>query len=301
MKRDFLRITDLDREQLHSLIKRALEMKGGADAGSCPIIGKSVGLLFEKSSTRTRVSFEVGIYQLGGQPVTMNVQDIQLGRGETVADTAQTLSRFLSAIAVRTHEHSRIEEFAGLASIPVINALTDDHHPCQALADLLTIKEIKGSTKGIKTAYIGDGNNVANSLIEAAALADMPLTLACPEGYEPNPDILENARKKASSEIKVTNDPVEAVQGVDVIYTDVWVSMGQEEEASKRIKAFKGYEVNSNLLANAASTAMVMHCLPAYRGKEISAEVIDSPQSVVFDQAENRLHAQKALLEFLLT
>ncbi len=301
MKRDFLRIADLDEKEFHSLVKRALEMKSGEAAGSCPIIGKSVGLLFEKSSTRTRVSFEVGIYQLGGQPVTMNIQDIQLGRGETVADTAKTLSRFLSAVAIRTHEHSRIEEFAGLASIPVINALTNDHHPCQALADLLTIKEIKGGTKGIKTAYIGDGNNVANSLIEAAALAEMHLTLACPEGYGPNPDILEESRKKASSEILVTNDPEEAVQGADVIYTDVWVSMGQEEEASERLKAFKGYEVNAGLLSKAKDDAIVMHCLPAYRGKEISAEVIDGPQSVVFDQAENRLHAQKALIEFLLT
>ncbi len=301
MKRDFLRVTDLDRAELHSLINRALEMKGGAGAGSCPIIGKSVGLLFEKSSTRTRVSFEVGIYQLGGQPVTMNVKDIQLGRGETVADTAKTLSRFLSAIAIRTHEHARIEEFASFASIPVINALTDDHHPCQALADLLTIVEKKGSAKGIKTAYIGDGNNVANSLIEAAALADMQLVLACPEGYGPDQNVLKECSGKLKGSITVTNDPAEAIKDADVIYTDVWVSMGQEEEAKERLKAFKGYEVNSNLLSKAAKDAIVMHCLPAYRGKEISAEVLDGPQSVVFDQAENRLHAQKALLEFLLT
>lgn len=297
MKRDFLRITDLDRDELHSLINRALEMKGGAGAGACPIIGKSVGLLFEKSSTRTRVSFEVGIYQLGGQPVIMNVQDIQLGRGETVADTAKTLSCFLNAIAIRTHEHSRIEEFAGFASIPVINALTDDHHPCQALADLLTIVEKKGTAKGIKIAYVGDGNNVANSLIEVAALADMQITLACPKGYEPD----QNVIKECGMGARVTNDPAEAVKDADVIYTDVWVSMGQEEEAAERLNAFKGYEVNSALLSKAAKDAIVMHCLPAYRGKEISAEVLDGPQSVVFDQAENRLHAQKALLEFLLT
>ncbi len=301
MKRDFLRVTDLGKDELHSLIDRALHMKEGGGAGACPIIGKSVGLLFEKSSTRTRVSFEVGIYQLGGQPVTMNIKDIQLGRGETVADTAQTLSRFLSAIAIRTHEHSRIEEFAGLASIPVINALTDDHHPCQALADLLTIREKKGRLKGIKTAYIGDGNNVANSLIEAAALTDMELSLACPEGYEPDETILEESRKIAGGGIDVFNDPAKAVEGADIIYTDVWVSMGQEDEADVRLKAFEGYEVNSALLSKAHKDAIVMHCLPAYRGKEISAEVIDGPQSVVFDQAENRLHAQKALLEFLLT
>ncbi|KKL93763.1 hypothetical protein LCGC14_1871460, partial [marine sediment metagenome] len=228
MKRDFLRVTDLGKDELHSLIDRALHMKEGGETGACPIIGKSVGLLFEKSSTRTRVSFEVGIYQLGGQPVTMNIKDIQLGRGETVADTAQTLSRFLSAIAIRTHEHSRIVEFAGLASIPVINALTDDHHPCQALADLLTIREQKGRLKGIKTAYIGDGNNVANSLIEAAALTDMELSLACPEGYEPDADILEESRKMAGAGIDVFNDPAKAVEGADVIYTDVWASMGQE-------------------------------------------------------------------------
>lgn len=301
MKRDFLRITDISSEELATLIDRAIAMKGGAGAGSCPIIGKSVGLLFEKSSTRTRVSFEVGIYQLGGQPVTMNVQDIQLGRGETVADTARTLSRFLNAIAIRTHEHERIEEFAGLASIPVINALTNSHHPCQALADLMTIQEKKGRLKGIKAAYIGDGNNVANSLIEAAALSGMNLALACPQDYEPDPAIIKEAREIGSASITVTNDPTEAVRDADVIYTDVWVSMGQEEEATKRLKAFEGYEVNSTLLDKAAGDVTVMHCLPAYRGKEISAKVIDGPQSVVFDQAENRLHAQKALLEFLLT
>lgn len=302
MKRDFLRVTDLSQKELCTLIDRAIEMKAGTEdiTSACPIIGKSVGLLFEKSSTRTRVSFEVGIYQLGGQPVTMNVKDTQLGRGESVADTARTLSRFLHAIAIRTHEHSRIKEFAGLASIPVINALTDDHHPCQALADIMTIQEKKGQLKGVKAAYIGDGNNVANSLIEAAALTEMELALACPEGYEPNPDILKEARKEAGSEINVFNSPAEAVKNADVIYTDVWVSMGQEEESAKRLKAFEGYEVNAELMAQAAKDAIVMHCLPAYRGKEISAEVLDSKQSVVFDQAENRLHAQKALLEFLL-
>jgi ornithine carbamoyltransferase len=300
MKRDFLRVTDLSKKELADIIDRALAMKSGDAAGSCPIIGKSVGLIFEKSSTRTRVSFEVGIYQLGGQPVTMNVKDIQLGRGETVADTAKTLSRFLSAIAIRTHEHSRIEEFAGLATIPVINALTDEHHPCQALADLLTIKEKKGRLDGIKIAYIGDGNNVANSLIEAAALSGMHLALACPEGYRPDEQILKEACAEASCAITVTGDPAEAVKDADVIYTDVWVSMGQEEEAAERLKAFEGYEVNSALLAHAKKDAIVMHCLPAYRGKEISAEVLEGPQSVVFDQAENRLHAQKALLEFML-
>jgi ornithine carbamoyltransferase len=296
MKRDFLRLADLSEDEVHSLINRSIEMKGGKDAGSCPIIGRSVGLLFEKSSTRTRVSFEVGIYQLGGQPVAMNIKDIQLDRGETIADTARTLSRFLHAIAIRTHEHSRIEEFARHAEIPVINALTDTHHPCQALADLLTIFEKKGGLKGLKVAYVGDGNNVANSLVEAAVRTGLELVLACPEGYEPAPDAL-----KSGGNVKVVSDPKEAAEDADVLYTDVWVSMGQEDEEEERIKAFGEYQINSGLMALAKDDAIVMHCLPAHRGMEITDEVLDGPRSVVFEQAENRLHAQKALLEFLLT
>ena len=300
MKRDFLTVLDLSAQEIIQIVKRAAELKSGTDAMKCPLKGKSVGLIFEKSSTRTRVSFEVGVYQLGGQPITLNTEDIQLGRGETVADTASTLSRYLSAIAVRTFEHERIEEFAKNAAVPVINTLTDLHHPCQALADLLTVYEKYNKLEGIKMAYIGDGNNVANSLIEAAALTGMELALACPAGYEPDPDILERAKSKATAPITVTASSDEAAANADALYTDVWVSMGQEEEKNKRVKDFAGYQINSALLGQAKPGALVMHCLPAYRGMEISAEVLEGPQSVAFDQAENRLHAQKALLEFLL-
>ncbi len=301
MKRDFLTLWDLSKEEIDSLLKRALELKAGKDASKCPLIGRSIGLIFEKASTRTRVSFETGIYQLGGQPVYMNSKEIQLGRGETIADTAKTLSRYLSAIAIRTYEHTRIEEFASNATVPVINALTDLHHPCQALADLMTILEKKGKLKGIRLAYIGDGNNVANSLIEAASRMEINLAIACPEGYEPNADVLEKARENAKSEIIILREPREAAGMADVIYTDVWVSMGREKEADDRKKKFKNYQINSALLACAKKDTIVMHCLPAHRGEEITDEIIDGPHSVVFDQAENRLHAQKALLEFLLT
>lgn len=300
MKKDFLTIMDLDSNEVMDIVKRAAELKSGKDDSLFPLIGKSVGLIFEKSSTRTRVSFEVGIYQLGGQPVTLKTDDIQMGRGETIADTARTLSRYLSAVAIRTFEQERVVEFASNATVPVINALTDLHHPCQALADLLTVYEKKGTLKGIKMAYVGDGNNVANSLIEAAARTGMELSLACPEGYGPDDGVLKNAQADTSSYITVTDDPAAAVKEADVLYTDVWVSMGQEEEKQKRIRDFEGYQVNSSLLGHAKSDAIVMHCLPAYRGLEISQDVLESPASVVFDQAENRLHAQKSLLEHLL-
>jgi len=301
LKKDFLTIMDLDSNEVMRIIKRAAELKSGKDSSLCPLIGKSVGLIFEKSSTRTRVSFEVGIYQLGGQTVTLKTDDIQMGRGETVADTARTLSRYLDAVAIRTFEQARLEEFAANASIPVINALSDQHHPCQALADLLTVYEKKGSIKGIRMAYVGDGNNVANSLIEAAARTGMGLALACPDGYGPDSNVLNRANAEASVPITVANNPKEAVKDADVIYTDVWVSMGQEDEKQKRMQDFKGYQVNSSLLSHANPNAIVMHCLPAYRGFEISEEVMDSSASVVFDQAENRLHAQKSLLEYLLS
>lgn len=301
MKKDFLAIWDLTSREIDTILKRAVDLKAGKDASACPLIGKSVGLLFEKSSTRTRVSFEAGIYQLGGQALYLNASEIQLGRGETIQDTARTLSRYLSAIALRTYGQSRIEEFAGSSSVPVINALTDQHHPCQALADLLTIYEKKGRLKGIRLAYVGDGNNVANSLIESASRMEIDITLACPEGFEPDADVLERARDEARSEIIVLRDPREAAGRADVVYTDVWVSMGMEEEAGERKKKFVSYQVNSALLACAKKDAVVMHCLPAHRGEEVTEEVIDGPRSVVFDQAENRLHAQKALLEFLLT
>lgn len=300
MKRDLLTIGDLTREEIERLLKRALALKSGADASSCPLIGKSVGLFFEKPSTRTRVSFEVGIYQLGGQSIYLNPKDIQLGRGETIADTAKVLSRYLNGIVLRTAAHSSIEEFAAHASVPVINGLSDRHHPCQALADLMTVLEKKGGLKGVKLAYIGDGNNVANSLIEAASLTGMDIAIACPEGYEPDPDVLDRARNGSEGDVLVLRNPKEAAGRADVIYTDVWVSMGQEQEAPKKKAKFKEYQINEQLLQCAGKDVVVLHCLPAHRGEEITDGVIDGPNSAVLDQAENRLHTEKALLEFLI-
>ncbi len=300
-KRDFLTIWDLTREEIEGLIRRAIELKSGADKSKCPLIGKSIGLFFEKPSTRTRVSFEVGIYQLGGQSIYLNPKEIQLGRGESIADTARVLSRYLNGTILRTYTHSSVEEFASHAAVPVINGLSDLHHPCQALADLMTIMEKKGKLKGIRLAYIGDGNNVANSLIEAAAMTGIDMTIACPEGYEPDPDVLDRARgSKDAGDIIILRNPKEAAGRADVIYTDVWVSMGQEEEAEKKKSKFKNYQINSQLLQCAKSDAIVLHCLPAHRGQEITDKVMDGPNSAVFDQAENRLHTEKALLEFLI-
>ncbi len=301
MKRDFLTLWDLSVDELYAIIKRALKLKSGEDKNKCPLIGKSIGLLFEKASTRTRVSFETGIYQLGAQAIYMNVADLQMGRGETIKDTASTLSRYLNAVVIRSYEHSRIEDFSSHAAIPVINGLSNRHHPCQVLADLVTIHEKKGRLKGIHLAYIGDGNNVANSLIEAASRMEINLVMASPEGYEPDPDVLERARENAKSDIIILRDPREAAGRADVVYTDVWVSMGQEKEADERKRRFKSYQVNSALLSCAKKDAIVLHCLPAHRGEEITDEIMDGPNSAVFDQAENRLHSQKALLEFLLT
>lgn len=299
MKRDFLRLSDLSREEIEFLIERAIQLKSNKTLLSCPLIGKSVGLLFDKASTRTRISFQTGIYQLGAQAIYINANELQLGRGETIEDTAEVLSRYLSAIVIRTYSHQTIERFAAKASIPVINGLTALHHPCQALADMMTIKEKRGKLKDIRVAYIGDGNNVANSLIEASLLTGIDLTLACPRGYEPDSRVYENARS-GGADVNIVTTPEKAVKDADVVYTDVWVSMGQEKELNRKEKAFKGYQVNKRLLSFAKSDAIVMHCLPAHRGKEITDDVIDSLQSVVFDQAENRLHTQKALLEMLM-
>ncbi len=299
MKRDFLRLWDLSEEEILSLVKRAIELKGGADKGKCPLIGKSIGLIFEKPSTRTRVSFEVGIYQLGAQSIYMRPEEIQLGRGETIEDTARVLSRYLDAVMIRTSGHDRLVRFAEAASIPVINGLSDLHHPCQALADVMTIFEKKGDLQGVKVAYIGDGNNVANSLVEASGRLGFTLTMATPEGYEPDAEVLETARS-GKGDIILLRNPKEAAGMADVIYTDVWVSMGEEAQAEKKKKRFEGYQINSSLLSCAKPDVVVMHCLPAHRGQEITDEVMDGPNSVVYDQAENRLHAQKALLEMLL-
>lgn len=298
MKRDYLRVFDLNREEFLSLIERSKELKESRDRSFCPLIGKSIGMIFEKPSTRTRVSFEVAIYQLGAHPLFLSKQELQLSRGETIKDTALVLSRYLDALVIRTFEHEKIEELARWSKIPVINALTDLHHPCQAMADMLTILEKKGRINGIKIAYVGDGNNVANSLIEAAALTGAIITVATPTGFEPNIESVEKARK--FTEVKITNNPLEAVVDADVVYTDVWLSMGEEGNHDKK-KKFIEFQVNIDLLKKAKPNAIVMHCLPAHRGEEITDDVLDGPQSVVLDQAENRLHTSKAILEFLLT
>ncbi len=301
MKRDFLTLSDLSFKEINLLIKRAIEFKSGKDLNKCPLIGKSIGLLFEKASTRTRVSLEVGIYQLGAKSIYMNPGEIQIGRGETIRDTAKVLSRYLDAVIIRTYSHDILNEFASHSFIPVINGLTDLHHPCQALGDLMTVVEKKGRLRNIRLAYVGDGNNVANSLIEAAAIMGIHLTLACPKGYEPDAGVIEKARMSAKGNISIVNDPEIAVSDSDVVYTDVWVSMGQEKKAAGKKQKFRKYQLNGKLFSYARKDAIVLHCLPAHRGEEITDEVIDGPRSVVFDQAENRLYTQKALLEFLLT
>ncbi len=300
MKRDCLTIFDFSDKEIELLLKRAVELKAGADAGKCPLIGKSIGLFFEKPSTRTRVSFEVGVYQLGAQPIYLSPKDIQLGRGETIADTARTLSRYLHGMVMRVFKQTSVEEFARHATVPVINGLSDLHHPCQALADLMTIIERKGRLEGIRFAFIGDGNNVANSLIESAARTGLDFVIASPQGYGPDQSIIDRARKEGKGSITVTGDPMDAAAGADVLYTDVWVSMGQEAEAEEKVAKFRGFQINGDMLSVAKSDAIVLHCLPAYRGKEITGEVMDGPRSAVFDQAENRLHTEKALLEFLV-
>lgn len=303
---DLLTLANLSADTIQTLIEKAVEIKKAKLAGEIfhPLQGKTLGMIFEKPSTRTRVSFEAGMYQLGGQALYLNSQDLQLGRGETIADTAQVLSEYLDAIMIRTFSHSIVEELAQYASIPVINGLTDMFHPCQALADLLTIYEHKGKFKGGKLVYVGDGNNVAHSLMIASAKMGMDFAIACPAGYEPNQEVLkltEQIASKSGSLITVTNDPILAVSGADFVYTDVWTSMGQEKENAKRLADFNGYQVNEELVAHANKEYLFMHCLPAHRGEEVSAGVMDGKNSVVFQQAGNRLHAQKALLTMILS
>ena len=301
-ERDFLSIDDLDADGLASLLDRAAAMK--ADRKPSKVLaGKIIAMVFEKPSTRTRVSFEVGIAELGAHPLPLSSAELQLGRGETIEDTGRVLSRYVHGVVVRTFEQERLERLADAATIPVINALSDLEHPCQALADLLTIREKKGKLKGVRLTYVGDGNNVAHSLLLAGALAGMDVAVATPPGYEPIPQMAKRAAIIAEStggSIEVTTDAVAAVTGTDVIYTDVWASMGQEREAEERRLIFAPYQVNSVLAARAADGAIVLHCLPAHRGEEITDEVIDGPRSVVWDQAENRLHTQKALMEWLM-
>lgn len=306
-KRDFLSLYDLSAEELQQLLQRAIALKGQRAQGELEqsLRGKSLAMIFEKSSTRTRVSFEVGMYELGGHAVYLAGQGSQIGRGEPIADTARVLSEYCSAILIRTYEHERLLELAEASSIPVINALTDSFHPCQLLADLQTIVECRQQIDGLEFAWVGDGNNMAHSWIRAAAVLGFSLRLACPKGYQPDARIVAEARERMAvsgqGQILISEDPREAVGGADVVSTDVWASMGQEDEQAKRELAFTDYCVDSHLLKLAAPDAHVLHCLPAHRGEEISAEVIDGSQSVVWQQAGNRLHAQKALLEFLVT
>ena len=302
MKKDFLSVYDLTRKDFDRIFSHAATLKAMLKDGIIyqPLAGRTLGMIFDKSSTRTRLSFEAGMYQLGGLAIYLNSRDTQLGRGETIADTARIVSRYLDAVMIRTFSQESVEEFARHADIPVINGLTDLMHPCQIVSDLFTIVEKKGTCAGLKIAYVGDGNNVANSWIDAAAKLPFKLALACPKGYDPDARILERGRKKALKGVSLHRDPVHAVKGADVIYTDVWASMGQEAEQEARAKVFEGYQVNRKLMQHARPDAIVMHCLPAHRGEEISAEVLDGPRSVVWDEAENRLHVQKAILEILV-
>lgn len=302
MKKDLLSIYDLSRGDIDGILTRAAALKTDFKSGGGvrSLTGKTLAMIFDKSSTRTRVSFEAGINQLGGAAVFLSRRDIQLDRGETVTDTAQVLSRYVDGIVIRTYAQDLVETFARFAAIPVINGLTDLLHPCQVLSDLFTIVEVKGGYEGIVVAYVGDGNNMANSWINAAAKLPFRLRLACPEKYDPDGAILARGLSEAAGRITMTRSPQEAVQGADVIYTDVWASMGQEAEAEERSLVFRPYQVNASLLDLAAADVVVMHCLPAHRGEEITADVIDGNKSIVFDQAENRLHVQKAIMEIFM-
>ncbi|OPY10720.1 MAG: Ornithine carbamoyltransferase [Syntrophus sp. PtaU1.Bin005] len=302
MKKDLLSVYDLGLEDFKEIFEKARHLKSlyKEKVAYAPLKGKTLGMIFDKSSTRTRVSFEVGIYQLGGLALFLSSRDTQLGRGEPVSDTAQVMSRYLDGIMIRTYSQQMVEDFAAFADIPVINGLTDLLHPCQILSDLFTLMEKQGTFQGKKIAYIGDGNNIANSWINAAARLPFHLALACPEGYDPDESILARGIREAQEGIVLHRDPAEAARNADVLYTDVWASMGQEEEQEERVKAFQSYQISSDLLSLAGKDAVVMHCLPAHRGEEIAEEVIDGPQSIVIDQAENRLHVQKAIMELLM-
>ncbi|UTW07101.1 ornithine carbamoyltransferase [Pseudomonas benzenivorans] len=296
--RHFLSLMDCTPQELVSLIRRGMELKDLRNRGVLfePLKNRVLGMIFEKASTRTRLSFEAGMIQLGGQAIFLSPRDTQLGRGEPVADAARVMSRMLDAVMIRTFAHSKLVEFAANSRVPVINGLSDDLHPCQLLADMQTYQEHRGSIAGKTAAWIGDGNNMCNSYIEAAMQFDFQLRVACPQGYEPNPEFLA----RAGDRVKVLRDPREAVAGAHLVSTDVWASMGQEDEIAERHKLFKPYQVDRALLDAAAEDVLFLHCLPAHRGEEISEDLLDDPRAVPWDQAENRLHAQKALLEFLV-
>ena len=297
MATDFLAIPDFTTEELYNLFDLAERMRN-KQYDKKPLAGLTLAMIFMKSSTRTRVSFEAGTFQLGGHALFLSPRDVQLGRGEPIADTARVLSRMVNGIMIRTFAHQDVEEFAQYASVPVINGLTDLLHPCQILADLLTVRQHIGDVKDKKYAWIGDGNNMANSWINAAYRLGFDLDIACPEGYEPADHLLERAQKVAK--VRVLRDPMEAAKGAHVINTDVWASMGQEEEQKIREKAFAGYQVNADLMRIARPTSIFLHCLPAHRGEEVTADVIEGPQSRVWDEAENRLHIQKAIMAALM-
>ena len=295
----------LTKEEIEQILKTSELLKFQLLRGEeHPLLkGKTLAMIFEKPSTRTRVSFEVGMWQLGGYALYLSAGDLQLGRGETIADTAQTLSRYVNGIMARVFAHQTILDLVKYSRVPVINGLSDFTHPCQGLADLFTIYEKKGHLTGLKLAYIGDGNNVAHSLLYGCSKVGMDITLACPKGYEPDPNVVSKAKeegKRSGGEVKVTKDPKEAVSEADIIYTDVWASMGKEKEHEKRVKIFKPYQVNTKLVKEAKEDYIFMHCLPAHRGEEVTDEVADSNNSVIFDQAENRLHTQKALMALMM-
>jgi ornithine carbamoyltransferase len=301
MKKDLLSILDLSEEELESLLEMAASLKASRSSGDLPplLSGKTLGMIFEKASTRTRISFEVGMYELGGTGLFLSSNDMQLGRGEEIRDTARILSRYVSAIMIRAYKHSTIEEMAQYAKIPVINGLSDLEHPCQLLADILTLREHFGDTKDLTVAWVGDGNNVCNSLMLSSALTGYSVRVAAPDGYLPPAALVEKAVSRGGR-VTLAPTPAEAVRDADVIYTDTWVSMGSENERNDRVSAFGGYTVDQGLVEKAAPDAVVLHCLPAHRGEEISDEVMEGKKSLIWDQAENRLHAQKALLVALI-
>lgn len=304
--KDFLSLSDFHSDEILCLLEEAKELKSLQKQGKPHpyLSGKVLGMIFEKSSTRTRVSFEVGMLQLGGHAIFLSSKDIQLGRGESISDTAKVLSRYIDCMMIRTFSHDSVKELAEHATVPVINGLTDLHHPTQVMADLLTIQEHKGKLAGLKMCYLGDGNNnMAHSLMEGAAKVGMHISIASPPGYLPDGKITEKAietGKLTGSKISITHNPVEAIKNADIVVTDVWTSMGQEAETEKRLKDLAAYQVNTELCQHAKQDFIFLHCLPAHRGEEVTAEIIDGPHSVVFDEAENRLHAQKAILKLLL-
>ncbi len=299
MATHLLRLSDFSKEELFAYIDRAIVLKQEAAASirHTQLSGKTIALIFEKASTRTRVSFEAAMYGMGGQVIFLSAKETQLARSEPLQDTALVMSRYVDGLVVRTFGQEVIAELARFATIPVINALTDLFHPCQVLSDVMTIIEKKGYLDSLKIAWVGDGNNMANSWVQAAARLGFELVLACPQGYEPQADLLQEAQQESGGRIKVLRDPVEAVRGADVINTDVWASMGQESEQQERLQVFQGFQLDAKLLSHAKPDSIVLHCLPAHRGEEIAEEVLEGPQCVAFDQAENKLHMHKAILE----